>query len=386
VNNCHLLSRLILLIIPFFCGEKILSAIFSGQESLMLVKEYPHLQKKDGISLILSGGATKAFYFHLGVLNVLGTHDITSIVGSSAGAVMGAFIASGVGVDTLSESIHRKKVYFQQKETWARTLTSTMLFRPKYKSILRQSVMNSLTGLKFIASLPRLYQDDVVAKGIDHFIRNQSEIIGFFDSTALEDLMKLVIPSGDFGAMNIDLFVVATALDSNKRAIFNSHHNYEDEDDIFAAGVSIHRAIRASTAVPGMFEPIKINGKYYMDGEIKRTVSSDLGINLADKVIISHTYQPLYLNGHGSVRDMGWYNIIKQSVSMVLYERIQRQKMILNEEYPHKEVIWIQPDPQDVEFFTAPEFTFDPKVQHKIMACGERAALMALGLHQSKAS
>lgn len=348
----------------------------------MLIKDYSHMKKRPGTSLVLSGGATKAFYFHLGVLRVLGMDDITSIVGSSAGGVLGAFLAAGVDVDTLVKTIHQKKVYIKHNEAWAKKLTSTMLFRPKYTDILRQSIMNSFSGLRLLASLPRLYNEDILAKALDNFIKSQSQVIGFFDGKALGDLFKLVVPSDDFNDLQMPLLIVATALDSQKRAIFNNLYDYEDENDFFATNIPLHSAIQASTAVPGMFEPIQINGKYYIDGEVKRTVSSDLGVNLADRVIISHTYQPLYLNGSGSVRDMGWYNIVKQSVSMVLYERIQRQSMILREHFAHKEVLWIQPDPEDVEFFLAPEFTFDTVMQQKIMKSGERAARKALAMHE----
>ena len=348
----------------------------------MLIKDYPHMKKRPGTSLVLSGGATKAFYFHLGVLRVLGMDDITSIVGSSSGAVLGAFLAAGVEVDTLVKTIHQKKVYFKENETWAKKLTSSMLFRPKYTNILRQSLMNSFSGIRFLTTLPRIYNEDILAKALDNFIKSQSQVIGFFDGKALGELFKLVVPSDDFNDLQIPLFVVATALDSQKRALFNSLYDYEDESDLFATNVPLHKAIQASTAVPGMFEPMQINGKYYIDGEVKRTVSSDIGVNLADRVIISHTYQPLYLNGSGSVRDMGWYNIVKQTVSMVLYERIQRQCVILREHYAHKEVLWIQPDPEDVEFFLAPEFTFDTVMQQKIMKSGERAARKALANYE----
>ncbi len=348
----------------------------------MLIKDYPQMKKMGGTSLVLSGGATKAFYFHLGVLRVLGMDDVTSIIGSSAGAVLGGFLAAGVDVETLVRTIHENKVYLKHNEAWAKKLTSTMLFRPKYTNILRQSIMNSFSGVKFLASLPRLYSEDIMAKALDNFIKSQSQVIGFFDGKALSEMFKMVVPSGEFSDLKMPLFVVATALDSQKRAVFNNLYDFDDIDDYFTTKVPLHTAIQASTAVPGMFEPIKIDGQYYIDGEVKRTVSSDLGVNMADRVIISHTYQPLYLNGSGSVRDMGWYNIVKQTVSMVLFERIQRQCMILREQYAHKEVLWIQPDPEDVEFFRAPEFTFDTVMQQKIMKSGERAARKALARYE----
>ena len=340
--------------------------------------EFPELQKKSGSALVLSGGATKAFYFHLGVLKVLQPEDISAIVGSSAGAVVGGFIASGATVDNLIMALYQKQVYLPKFDRWVKTLSSTMLFRPKYRGIGWQSLHTGLAGLHFLAGLPRLNNHDVVAEALDMLVHSQTKVSGFLDSSALENLFRTLLPSRDFNNTEIDLYVVATCLDNGHRAIFNGLYEFEKDDDTFMTDVPIHRAVRASASVPGMFEPVKIKGKHYIDGEVKRTLSADIGVSVSDKVIISHTYQPLQLNGHGSVSEMGWVNVLKQSLSIVLYERIARWRQIYEERYPGKEIIWIHPDPEDIDFFLAPEFSFRPEVQKKMIKCGEIAALKAL--------
>lgn len=341
------------------------------------MRDLPQLQKKTGTALVLSGGATKAFYFHLGVLKALDVRSISSIVGSSAGAVIGGFIASGASVETLLSSLHQKQVYLSKRDTWVKTLTSSMLFRPRYADVARQTARTSLSGLQFIASLPRFYNRDLLAELLDSLINSQSHVSGFFETIALENLFKTLLPTSDFTHTEIDLFVTGTALDSGRRAVFNSRYDFSDEENDFMTDVPIHKAVRASTAIPGMFEPIKIKGRYYIDGEIKKTLSADIGMRLADQVVISHTYQPLHLE-QGSVYDMGWVNIIKQSTSMILGERIAVWRQIYQERNPDKRIIWVQPDPDDTEFFLAPEFSFRPEVQKLLIASGERAARKAL--------
>lgn len=342
------------------------------------MREIPQLQKKPGTALVLSGGATKAFYFHLGVLRVLEPENITSIVGTSAGSVVGAFIASGASVDNLLTSLYQKRVYLPKFDAWIKTLTSTMLFRPRYKDITRQTLYTSLAGLRFMLSLPRLYGEDTMAEAIDTLIGSQSQVSGFFDMIALENLFKSLLPSTDFTRTDIDLYVIATCLDCHMRGVFNSLYDFVDDDNLFMTDVPIHKAVRASTAVPGMFSPVKIKGRYYIDGEVKQTLSADIGVRVADRVIISHTYQPLQLTGQGSVSDMGWVNVFKQSLSMVFHERIQTWREIYRRQNPHKQIIWIQPDPEDVDFFLAPEFSFRPEIQKKMIRSGEAAALRVL--------
>ncbi len=347
------------------------------------MKEIPQLEKKPGTALVLSGGATKAFYFHLGVLKVLQDERFTSIVGSSAGSIIGAFLATGISVDSLITSLYQKQVYLPRFDSWVKTVTSTMLFKPKYRAISRQSLFTGLSALRFIASLPRLHNKDLVAEAIDRLVTSQGNLNGFFDSFALEELFRSLLPSADFADTGIDLYITGTSLDTGKRAVFNGIYEFEVEDTEFMVDVPIHKAVRASSAVPGMFEPVKIKGQYYIDGEIKRTLSADIGVSLADRVIVSHTYQPLHMTNGDTIRDLGWLNILRQSGIMLFYERIARWREMYENAHQDKEIIWIQPDPDDLDFFLAPEFSFRQEVQKKLIKSGEAAALKVLNKHLS---
>ena len=340
----------------------------------------PKLKKKHGTALVLSGGATKAFYFHLGVLKALMPEPITSIIGTSAGALIGAFLASGADVDTLMASANQKALYVAKYDATIDMLSASSLFRPKLDSWIAQSGQTALSALRFLMSLPStLLKRDPLSELIDQLIASQTEISGLFDSSVLERIFTGLMPSNNFTDTEVDLYVTATSLDSRERAVFNSVYSFRDANNHFIRDVPIHRAIRASTAIPGLFDPVKIQGRYYVDGEIKQTLSTDIGMALADRVIISHTYQPLQLSGGQTVADLGWLNILKQSVSIVFYERIAAWRDIYAEQYPNKQIIWIEPEPDDLEFFLAPEFSFRPEINKQMIHSGELAALKALG-------
>jgi predicted acylesterase/phospholipase RssA len=342
-------------------------------------RELPLLHKKSGTALVLSGGAMKAFYFHIGVLKALQLEDITSIVGTSAGAVAGAFIAAGVSVDSMIASLHQKKVYVPRHDAVVQTLTSAMLFKPKLSHMVVQSFHTALAGVQFLLALPGLLRHDLVAEILDRLILSQRHAPSFFTANELEKLFKTLLPSNSFSATDIDLYVVATNLDSHERAVFNGIYEFQDDYNHFMTDVPIHKAVRASISLPGMFEPVKIKDRYYIDGEVRQTLSMDIGLALADRVIISHTYHPLYLSEGESVHDMGWLNIIKQAVHIALYERISSWRILYGEQYPQKEMIWIEPEADDIELFLAPEFSLRPDVQKKTIESGFRAALKALG-------
>ena len=340
-------------------------------------RELPSLHKKPGTALVLSGGATKAFYFHIGVLKALKIQDITSVVGTSAGAIAGAVVASGINVDSLIASLYQNSVYVPRFGHVVKTLTSTMVFRPRIDQLALQGLYSALASVQFLMSLPFRCKQDIVAEFLDRLLLSQRHAPSFFEASELENYFRSVLPSNDFRNTDIDLYVTATSVDSHERAVFNSVYDFEDDYNHFMTDVPIHRALRASSSIPGVFEPVKIKNKYYMDGEVRQTLSMDIGLALADRIVISHTYHPLYL-ANGSVHDMGWFSILKQSLHIALYERITSWRDIYAAQYPDKEVIWIEPAPDDEVFFLAPEFSFRPEVQKQMVECGERAAIKAL--------
>lgn len=338
----------------------------------------PQLNKKQGTALVLSGGATKAFYFHIGVLKALGMEDISSIVGTSAGAVVGALVATGTRVDTLEAALRQKQVYIDHLDSIIKSIDSGLLFRLKPQYLAKQSAYTGVEALRFMLSLPVLWRQDVVAEALDRLVLSQRHVPGFFSADSLEALFQNLLPSNSFLDTDIDLYVTAACLDTHERAVFNAVYAFDDGASEFINDVPIHKAVRASMSIPGMFEPVKIKGKYYIDGEIKRSLSLDVGLALADRVVVSHTYQPLLRENGTSIAQMGWLSIFKQSIHLILRERIMIWRDIYEHQYPEKEVLWIEPDPEDMEFFLAPEFSFRPEVQKLIIERGEIAATKAL--------
>jgi len=338
----------------------------------------PQLVKKPGTALVLSGGGTKAFYFHLGVLRALGLEGVTSIVGTSAGAVAGALLATGNTVDQVIASVHQREIYAPHLDQVVKSFDSSILFHPQAANILRQSAYTGIEALKFLWSLPRLGTRDYFSEILDRWMLSQNHVPGFFSASSLESLFKSLLPSNDFRDAMIDLYVTATRLDGRERGVFNAHYGFDDGENAIMDDVPIHKAVRASVSIPGLFEPMRIHDRYYIDGEIKQTLSVDIGAALADRIIVSHTYQPLYRNDGSSLNDMGWLTIFKQAIHIVFHERIRVWRELYENTYPDKEFIWIHPDSDDAEMFFAPEFSFRREVQHHILQSGETAARKVL--------
>lgn len=78
--------------------------------------------------------------------------------------------------------------------------------------------------------------------------------LGIKSANKFHKLMDEFIGLKRFGELNIPLYINATNISRGKEVVFSS-------GDLF-------NAIRASTAVPGIFAPLKIKNNYYIDGGV----------------------------------------------------------------------------------------------------------------------
>jgi NTE family protein len=157
----------------------------------------PRAARKPRVALALGGGAARGFA-HIGVIKVLETHGLAPdlVVGTSAGAVVGALYAAGHGPFEL------QKLAIQLDES---AVTDWSLFdRGVIKGEALERFINTNVGNKPIEGLKRRFA------------------------------------------------AVATDLQSGQPIVFQRGNT--------------GTAVRASSSIPGVFPPVPINGREYVDG------------------------------------------------------------------------------------------------------------------------
>lgn len=174
------------------------------------------------IGLALGGGAARGFA-HIGVIKALEAQGIVPdiIVGTSAGAVVGALYASGLsGFDLQKVALDIDEA---QIGDWS------LPDRGVFKGEALQNFVNRAVANRPLEKLPRSFA------------------------------------------------VVATDLKSGESALFRSGNT--------------GMAVRASSAVPGVFQPVSINGRDYVDGGLVSPIpvraARSLGANFVIAVDIS---------------------------------------------------------------------------------------------------
>jgi predicted acylesterase/phospholipase RssA len=292
--------------------------------------------KNKKIALVLSGGVVKAAAWHLGVtlaLDELGfslksnknsspgqdlnqrSLEISTYVGSSAGGLICVYLASGyTPQDIIQATLNIKGKKFKgisYKDMFA-------LRRPTLK-MPKLNLTSPLEGFPGI---------------IKNLIRPFYSVPGFFTTEGLRNyLLENVIEHDNFEDFAADLFIVATQLDHSRKVIF-SKFNYpnpsHDSTSVYYTGTSVSQATAATMAVPPFYAPYPIKNKvndqmeYYIDGEIRDTLSTHVAEdNGCDVIISSWTHTPYHFHDEvGSLANYGLPSIAIQSIYLMIQKKI----------------------------------------------------------------
>lgn len=253
------------------------------------------------IAFVASGGAARGLA-HLGVLRAceeLGLYP-EIFVGTSAGAVVGATYGQDIPLDVLLDAY---RLPWRRRHHGPRLHLSTFLGAPSRRELGDPGHLLS----------------------------------GAFSLGRLERYLRQYLPINDFRRLPKPVFVTATDIDTGDRVVFGK--GYEDD-------VPVSEAVAASCCVPGLFRPVRIGKRYFVDGEIVRTLSADIAIEAgANIVIISNIYRPERSEDRKrSLARAGVHRVLRQSLSVLLTEKERRGVELLGARYPHVTFLDIAPD------------------------------------------
>ncbi len=212
------------------------------------------------VALVLSGGAARAFA-HLGVLRVLEREGLRPdlVIGSSAGAMVGAYYASGRPVAEIEALA-------------ARLDLPTLIDIDPVKTVL-----GGFGGLG-------------LAKGqrLEAFLRQSIGV----------PLQSLPTP----------FIAVATDLNTGESVALNHGDT--------------PRALRASSAVPALYEPVRIGERILADGQIASPMPVGVARRLGARIVIAVdvVYPPQNASLSGPI------SVLFQTITISTYRHLQREQ------------------------------------------------------------
>jgi predicted acylesterase/phospholipase RssA len=316
------------------------------------------------IGLAIAGGGPLGGMYELGGLRALEDAieglDLTRIE-VYVGVSSGAFLAAGLANRMTTEEMCRIFITGQDDR---------LHFRPE--AFLRPAMleyMRRATG--FPALLLGWWRELLSNPGGAHLsdaINRFGGLVpnGLFDNTEVERFLRDALTirgrSNDFRELDRPLYVVAVDLNRGEAVTFGSEH-WKD--------VPISRAVQASAAMPGLYPPVEIRGRQFVDGALRRTMNASIvlkhGIDLLlgiNPLVPFDTSHATALSKHThNLADGGLPVVLSQTLRTLLQSRAQVGIARYAQEFPQTDQLVLEPNADDSEMFFTNVLSFSARTR-----------------------
>jgi predicted acylesterase/phospholipase RssA len=317
------------------------------------------------LGLALAGGGPEGAIYEIGALRALeeaivgfdfNRADI--YVGVSAGAFLGACLANGLDTAQLCRAIisHEPGEHPFVPETflspalgaWARSgLKLPRLVAEAFASYLRHPFRNGLPAsfLRLSRALP----------------------VGFFDNEPirayLENIWTRPGRTDDFRELAAKLIVVAADLDSGRAVRFGTG-GFDH--------VPVSRAVQASTALPGLYPPVEIDGRCYVDGVLLKTLHASVALDEGVEFLLCvnplvpvdtvRAVEEGVMERGGHLIDRGLPTVLSQTFRTLIHSRLEAGMAAYEKKYAGRDILLVEPRRDDYRMFFTNIFSFDDRV------------------------
>jgi NTE family protein len=331
----------------------------------------PRRKKRSRTALVLGGGGFTGGVYEIGALRAL---DLLSVnrtvnefdvyVGTSAGSFVAALTANGVTPEEMM------RVVGGQAPTPFRDADVSTLLRLNVGEAAQKAAIAPfrIAGLlrNMVGQFGRLNQLTPM-----DLILGLAELLpsGLYSGAGIEDYVRSVLTdpdrTDDFRLLNRELYLAATDLDSCERVVFGA----QGWDD-----VPISTAVRASTALPMVYKPVKVKDRELIDGGIVSTTNVDIAVEAGAKFIVVVNPLVPYVNDfkeqvptfRGSrprrISDMGFPQIGYQTFKLLAYQRLHELAKQWKDRYPGVDIVLIEPGPTDELMFKTSVMNYTSRV------------------------
>ena len=324
-------------------------------------------RRRSKTALVLGGGGFTGAVYEIGALRAL---DLLSVnrtvnqfdvyVGTSAGAFVASLAANGVTPEEMMRVVN------QQVPTPFRDIDVGMLLRPNLLEYARSAV-----SLPFkVGGVLRDLAGHLKGASIMDVALGLAEALpsGIYSGSGIENYMREVLSdpdrSDDFRLLENELYLAATDLDTCERIVLGSS-GWDD--------VPISEAVRASTALPMIYKPVKIRDRELVDGGIVSTTNLDVAVEAGAKFVIVVNPLVPYVNDFSKrvgrifprpqrVSDMGFPQIGYQAFKLLAYQRLHEMARQWEQRYPGVDILLIEPEPNDELMFQTSILNFTSRV------------------------
>lgn len=316
------------------------------------------------IGLALAGGGPLGAIHEIGALcalqeALLGVdfNRLDGYVGVSAGGFIAAGLANGITPRKLCSA-------FIENDSRSSDLVEPSLFvRPAWGEFAKRAAM--LPALLARAGLRLAFSPRSLLSAAE--LLGRALPTGVFSHRALEAQVRRMLSasgrSNDFRTLSRKLVLVATDLDSGTSAPFGQP-GWDH--------VPISVAAAASAALPGLFTPVCIDGRHYVDGALKKTLHAsvllDMGLDLMfclNPLVPFDATRPqrhrVLAGGEAPIprlADGGLPMVLSQTFRSLIHSRLEQGLKGYQTSHPHTDIVFFEPERHDPEIYLANIFSY----------------------------
>lgn len=320
-------------------------------------------QSGSKVGLALAGGGPTGAIYEIGALRALDEaidgidfNQLHVYVGVSAGAFICANLANDISPMQMCRAIvkHEPGEHPFDPETF-------------YALATRELVRRSVAVPRLLGQSLWSFLKDPLDRGLlgSLMLMGRALPTGIFDNrhlgNYLERIFALKDRTNDFRQLEKNLIIVAADLDSGQAVRFG-HDSHQH--------IPISKAVEASTALPGMYAPVKIEGRHYVDGVLLKTMHGSVALDEGAELLLC--LNPLVpvdtidavnegVMRRGKLIDRGLPTVLSQSLRTMIRSRLAAGMTAYVDRYPDRDVVLFEPPADDYDMFFTNVFSFSSR-------------------------
>lgn len=309
--------------------------------------------------LALAGGGPLGGFYELGAIcalqdsvRQLNLNNLDVYVGVSSGSFLVSALANGISTEEIANIF----AFNKKAET---PFNPDNFLRPAYKEFLKRTFDVPFVTLDALSNWIR----NPFKTSIVDILESFGKILptGAFDNSSLEKFLAKILKTtgstNDFRELNKKLYIVACEINSGKIATFGSDVNSD---------VPISKAVQASSALPGLYSPVNIKGKYYVDGALRRTMNASAALNHDVQLLLAVNPIVPFESEHrrnekSELQKGGLPMVLSQTFRSIVQSRLKSGLEKYDNQYPNADIILIEPDQDDEMLFTTNLFSYSQR-------------------------
>jgi NTE family protein len=276
----------------------------------------------------------------------VGVNDFDIYVGTSAGAVVAACLANGIGPEELIMA-----------NTGRGSGSTAEIGADEIMQLDRKGILGSIVRwpLGVLGALRRYVGHPfttslidglgALAEGLPQALYNTNGTERY-----LRELLSAPGRSNEFGGTRRRLLITATDLDSSRRVVFGADEGPK---------ATISDAAAASTSIPLLYAPREIDNRVYVDGGLRSTTNIDVAIGHGAKLVVCinplvpyvHDVRHLLPSATGlpsrHIAQKGFPHIAAQTFRIMAQAQVEKELELIAKAHPDVDVILVEPRHDD---------------------------------------